>query len=73
VDSFAEEKHEYLKLIPVEDRSTTVYIPLGAIHKNIRALRSRKEILDIIEQNKRSKADWDNNAWIFYIETHKFL
>ncbi len=55
------EEREYYKLVPVTDESCAIYIPVHSIDQHIRALKNKKEILDIIKQCKEVKPLWINN------------
>ena len=52
---------DYYKLVPVMDNSTAIYVSLNTSEKNIRKLRSKNELLHILEAQKKTKTHWEKN------------
>lgn len=55
------ETRNYYKLIPVEDESMAVYVPVDSVNEHVRDLRSREEIQSILESCEKTKTSWDNS------------
>ena len=58
MDYFNESK-EYYKLIPAMGEPCAIYVSVNGANKNIRKLRSREEIMEILEMQKKSKMHWE--------------
>lgn len=54
-------ENEYYKLVPVMDKSSAIYVKMDFPEKHMRRLRSREEILEILETQKKVKPLWDSN------------
>lgn len=55
------EARNYYKLVPVEDQTMAVYVPVESVKDHVRDLRSIEEVLGILESSEKAKASWDNN------------
>lgn len=53
------EKKEYYKLVPVMDKASVLYVAINGPKKNMRKLRTKAEILQIMEAQKNSKMNWE--------------
>ncbi len=60
MDTFNEEK-EYYKLVPIMDKNSVLYVAINGPKKNIRKLRTKKEVLQILEEQKISQMHWEKN------------
>ena len=55
------EARNYYKLVPVEDQTMAVYVPVESVKDHVRDLRSTEEILSILESCEKAKTPWDNS------------
>ncbi len=55
------DKKEYYKLIPVQNQTVAVYIPVKTAGTHVRKLRSKKEIQSILESCQEINLHWDQN------------
>ena len=55
------EARNYYKLVPVEDQSMAVYVPVESVKAHVRDLRSTEEVLSILESCEKAKTSWDNS------------
>lgn len=52
---------EYYKLVPVMDKTSAIYVSIDTPEKYMRKLKSKKEIQEILETQKKAKPLWDAN------------
>ncbi len=55
------EVKEYYKLVPVMDKTSIFYVAINGPKRNMRKLRTQKELLQILEEQKKSKMHWEKN------------
>lgn len=61
LDNSSMKARDYYKLVPVEDESMAVYVPVESITEHVRELRSKKEVRSILESCRTTKTSWDKS------------
>ena len=61
LDNSLIDAQNYYKLVPVEDQSTAIYVPVESVEEHVRDLRSREEVQNILESCENAKTSWDSN------------
>lgn len=54
-------EHDYYKLVPVQDQTMAVYIPVHSAEKLVRVMRSKDEIYKILDICEKYRPVWNNN------------
>ena len=55
------EAQNFYKLVPVEDQTTAVYVPVESIKDHVRDLRSTEEVMSILESCEKARTSWDKS------------
>ena len=61
LDNSSMKARDYYKLVPLEDESMAVYVPVESIAEHVRNLRSKKEVQSILESCRTAKTSWDKS------------
>lgn len=61
LDTSLLEVQSYYKLVPVEDQTMSVYVPVKSVRDHVRDLRSTDEVLRILESCEKARTSWDNS------------